>query len=190
MGLLLVGLICLPALAENVIPLFNQSIWWDFIQESQGKNLRLFPQDVTADGRTDVVAVFELQRQATVEPVVRILTFAHQGGFDFQLLNTAEPIPGRVVEAQLRTDLTSRARPQLVLLTERGGISLLRSLLVLEYQGARPGFVPLLSVTDLSNARIRVSRAGILVSTGQPGSLEGRATLYQWQGNDFARIEL
>ncbi len=185
----------LPAASEGgtarggVVALFNQSIWWDFIRGNRGENLRLFPASLTASDRQDVVAVFEIQRQPTVEPVVRVLSFGHQGGYDFRLLHTAEPIPGRLVEAHLRTDITSSTQPKLVLLTERGGISLLRSVLVLEH---RPeGFVPLLSVTDLSNASLRVSSQGILVISSVPGSnRDSRATLYQWEGDGFVRRDL
>ncbi len=174
---------------EGVVALFRQSIWWEFIRGNRGENLRLFPASLTASDRQDVVAVFEIQRQPTVEPVVRVLSFAHQGGYDFRLLHTAEPIPGRLVEAHLRTDITSSAQPKLVLLTERGGISLLRSVLILEHQPE--GFVPLLSVTDLSNASLRVSPQGILVISSVPGAnRDSRATLYQWEGDGFVRRDL
>ncbi len=174
---------------EGVVALFRHSIWWEFIRSNRGENLRLFPASLTASDRQDVVAVFEIQRQPTVEPVVRVLSFGHQGGYDFRLLHTAEPIPGRLVEAHLRTDITSSTQPKLVLLTERGGISLLRSVLVLEH---RPeGFVPLLSLTDLSNASLRVSPQGILVISSVPGSNpDSRATLYQWEGDGFVRRDL
>jgi hypothetical protein len=163
---------------EGVVALFRQSIWWEFIRGNRGQNLRLFAASLTASDRQDVVAVFEIQRQPTVEPVVRVLSFAHQGGYDFRLLHAAEPIPGRLVEAHLRTDITSSAQPKLVLLTERGGISLLRS-------------VPLLSVTDLSNASLRVSSQGLLVISSVPGSnRDSRATLYQWEGDGFVRRDL
>ncbi|MFS8802835.1 hypothetical protein NW813_09995 [Synechococcus sp. R55.6] len=173
----------------GVVALFNQSIWWDFIRGNRGENLRLFPASLTSPSRQDVVAVFQIQRQPTVEPVVRVLSFEHQGGYSFRLLHTAEPIPGRLVEAHLRTDITSSPQPKLVLLTERGGISLLRSVLVLEH---RPeGLVPLLSVTDLSNASLRVSPQGILVISSPPGaSRDLRATLYQWEGDGFVRRDL
>ena len=174
---------------EGVVALFRQSIWWDFIRGNRGENLRLFPASLTASARQGVVAVFEIQRQPTVEPVVRVLSFGHQGGYDFRLLHTAEPIPGRLVEAHLRTDITSSTQPKLVLLTERGGISLLRSVLVLEHR--LEGFVPLLSVTDLSNASLRVSPQGILVISSVPGAnRDSRATLYQWEGDGFVRRDL
>lgn len=174
---------------EGVVALFRQSIWWEFIRGNRGQNLRLFAASLTASDRQDVVAVFEIQRQPTVEPVVRVLSFAHQGGYDFRLLHAAEPIPGRLVEAHLRTDITSSAQPKLVLLTERGGISLLRSVLILEHQPE--GFVPLLSVTDLSNASLRVSSQGLLVISSMPGSnRDSRATLYQWEGDGFVRRDL
>jgi hypothetical protein len=179
----------LPLLPAVSVALFRQSIWWEFIRGNRGQNLRLFAASLTASDRQDVVAVFEIQRQPTVEPVVRVLSFAHQGGYDFRLLHAAEPIPGRLVEAHLRTDITSSAQPKLVLLTERGGISLLRSVLILEHQPE--GFVPLLSVTDLSNASLRVSSQGLLVISSVPGSnRDSRATLYQWEGDGFVRRDL
>jgi hypothetical protein len=174
---------------EGVVALFRQSIWWDFIRGNRGENLRLFPAQLLSSSQQGVVTVFEIQRQPTVEPVVRVLSFDHQGGYDFRLLHMAEPIPGRLIEAQLRTDITPTPQPKLVLLTERGGISLLRSVLILEHRAE--GLVPLLSVTDLNNASLRVSPQGILILSSAPGaSRDLRATLYQWEGDGFVRRDL
>jgi len=53
------------------------------------------------------------------------------------------------------------------------------------------GLVPLLNVTDLSNASLRVSPQGILVISNPPGaSRDLRATLYQWEGDGFVRRDL
>lgn len=163
--------------------LFNQSIWWDFIRGNRGQNLRLLP----ITGQSELAAVFEVGGQSSVEPVVRILAFEQVDTFQFNLLQTAQPIPGRIIDVQLRQDLTDREAPTLVLLTERGGVALLRSLVVLEY--GREGLTPLLSVSDLNGATVRLQPGSILVTTEDaPGS--SRAALYQWQGQAFQRIEL
>ncbi|NJK72514.1 MAG: hypothetical protein HC926_04240 [Synechococcaceae cyanobacterium SM2_3_60] len=165
--------------------LFNQSIWWDFIRGNRGQNLRLLP--IATPNRPELAAVFEVRGQSSVEPVVRILAFEHVDTFQFNLLQTAQPIPGRIIDVQLRQDLTDREAPTLVLLTERGGVALLRSLVVLEYE--RGALTPLLSVSDLNAATVRLQPGSILVTTEDtPGS--SRSALYQWQGQGFQRLEL
>lgn len=163
--------------------LFNQSIWWDFIRGNQGQNLRLLP----IAGQSELAAVFEVSGQSRVEPVVRILAFEQVNTLQFNLLQTAQPIPGRIIDVQLRQDLTDREAPTLVLLTERGGVALLRSLVVFEYD--REQLIPLLSISDLNGATVRLQSGSILVTTEEAPGVS-RAALYQWQGQGFQRIEL